>query len=106
LSAVKLDRSAAAASAGGLDALTKLLQNMPADTGMAFVLIQHLDPVHKSELSTLLSTSTNMPVQQVIDGMRVVANQVYVIPPNTMLHFSEQGREPALALEGALGRPV
>src|SRR5690242_9373024 len=78
------------ASAGGLDAFTKLLQNMPPDTGMAFVLIQHLDPVHKSELPTLLSTSTNMRVQQVTDGMRVEANQVYVIPPNTMLQFSEQ----------------
>ncbi|MBV9404125.1 MAG: PAS domain-containing protein, partial [Acidobacteriaceae bacterium] len=79
------------ASAGGLDAFTKLLENMPSDTGMAFVLIQHLDPVHKSELSNLLSSSTAMRVQQVTDGMPVEANQVYVIPPNTMLQFSGQG---------------
>lgn len=78
------------ASAGGLDAFTKLLKNIPADTGMAFVLIQHLDPAHKSELSSLLSSSTNMRVQQVTDGMRVEANQVYVIPPNTNLQFAEQ----------------
>ncbi|MBV8897179.1 MAG: PAS domain-containing protein [Acidobacteriaceae bacterium] len=81
------------ASAGGLDAFKELLQNMPADTGMAFVLIQHLDPIHRSELPSLLSTSTNMPVQQVTNGMRVEANQVYVIAPNSMLQFSEQSFE-------------
>ncbi len=81
------------ASAGGLDAFTKLLKNMPADTGMAFVLVQHLDPIHKSELSHLLSTSTPMRVQEVTNGMHVEANHVYVIPPNTMLQFSEKAFE-------------
>lgn len=73
------------ASAGGLDAFAKLLENLPGDTGMAFVLIQHLDPIHKSELSSLLSASTSMRVQQVTDGMRIEPNHIYVIPPNTML---------------------
>ena len=78
------------ASAGGLDAFTRLLRNMPVDTGMALVLIQHLDPIHKSELSNLLSTSTAMPVQEVTNGMGVEPNQVYVIPPNTLLQFADK----------------
>src|ERR1700677_5164931 len=50
------------ASAGGLEAVTQLLRNIPADTGMAFVLVQHLDPTHESALSTLLARTTEMPV--------------------------------------------
>lgn len=78
------------ASAGGLEAFTKLLQNVPVDTGMAFVLIQHLDPTHKSELSSLLASATSMRVQEVADGMRIEPNHVYVIPPNTTLQFAER----------------
>src|ERR1700692_2381405 len=51
------------ASAGGLEAFTKLLQHLPADTGMAFVLIQHLDPKHESILASLLSRATKMTVR-------------------------------------------
>src|SRR5258708_5928326 len=53
------------ASAGGLEAFTKLLQTVPADTGMAFVLIQHLDPKHESILASLLSRASKMPVHEV-----------------------------------------
>src|SRR3989442_10356326 len=58
------------ASAGGLEAFTELLQCLPEDTGMAFVLVQHLDPKHQSLLTELLAKSTPMPVLQVKDGMR------------------------------------
>ncbi len=71
------------ASAGGLEAFTTLLKSLPEDTGMAFVLVQHLDPKHASQLPVILSRSTRMPVTEVKDGMRVGPNQVYVIPSNT-----------------------
>lgn len=77
------------ASAGGLEAFSRLLRRLPADTGMAFVLVQHLDPKHASLLSELLSHATSMPVTEVSDGVRIDPNHVYVMPPNhslAMLH--------------------
>lgn len=71
------------ASAGGLEAFTQLLDHLSSDTGMAYVLVQHLDPKHESILTELLSRATKMPVSQVKDGMPVEPNHVYVIPPNT-----------------------
>lgn len=77
------------ASAGGLNAFTKLLKNLPADTGMAFVLVQHLDPKHVSLLPELLARASAMPVVEISDGTRIAPNHVYVMPPNyslAMLH--------------------
>jgi two-component system CheB/CheR fusion protein len=74
------------ASAGGLEALSELLRNLPPQTGMAFVLVQHLDPHHESILADLLGNYTHMPVIQVRDDVRVEPDHVYVMPPNaTML---------------------
>lgn len=73
------------ASAGGLEAFTQLLKCLPVDTGMAFVLVQHLDPQHDSALTTLLTRTTSMPVCEVTNNLRVKANHVYVIPPNTSM---------------------
>jgi len=70
------------ASAGGLDAFKKFLATMPPESGMAFVLIQHLDPLHKSITADLLARYTVMNVAQIDDHMPVEANHVYVIPPN------------------------
>lgn len=81
--------AAIGASAGGIEASMELLRNLPADTGMAFVLIQHLDPKHHSMLAELLSKETRMPVEEVTDGMRVEANHVYVIPPNATMSISD-----------------
>ncbi len=69
-------------SAGSLEAFEEFFRNMPADTGMAFVLVSHLDPTHKALLAELLQRVTAMKVIQVTDGMKVLPNQVYVIPPN------------------------
>ncbi|MCC5645140.1 PAS domain-containing protein [Nostoc sp. CHAB 5824] len=77
-----------AASAGGLEAFTQLLSHLLDDTGMAFVLIQHLDPNHKSLLSEILARTTQMPVTEVQDGVTVEPNQVYIIPPNTKMMLS------------------
>ena len=71
------------ASAGGLEAFTELLKHLPGDTGMSFVLVQHLAPNHESALGGLLSRHTNMPVTEVRDGMVIAPDHVYVIPPNT-----------------------
>jgi two-component system CheB/CheR fusion protein len=70
------------ASAGGLEAFTKLLSNLPTDTGMAFVLLQHLDPNHESLSAEILSRVTKMPVTEVVDGMPALPNHVYILPPN------------------------
>jgi two-component system, chemotaxis family, CheB/CheR fusion protein len=69
------------ASAGGLDAVTQLLQALPIDSGLAFILVQHLDPTRESVLAELLSRVTRMPVQQVQDGTPVAPKQVYIAPP-------------------------
>lgn len=70
------------ASAGGLEALEQFLRHVPEKSGMAFVIVQHLDPTHKALLAELLQRATAMPVQQVEDRMRVKADCVYVIPPD------------------------
>jgi len=77
------------ASAGGLEAFTQLLGAMPTETGMAFVLVQHLEPTHKSVLTPLLARATKMPVQEVREGMQVEANHVYVIPANADLSLMD-----------------
>jgi len=78
-----------AASAGGLEAFTQLLSHLPIDTGMAFVLIQHLSPDHESQLSEILARATQMPVHEVQNGVTVEPNHVYIIPPNTKMTLSE-----------------
>jgi two-component system CheB/CheR fusion protein len=70
------------ASAGGLEALEQFFQNMPKDNGMAFVVIQHLDPTHIGIMPELLQRTTTMKVFQATDRLKVKPNAVYVIPPN------------------------
>src|SRR5687768_16015116 len=69
------------ASAGGLEAFIALFKAMPDDSGMAFVLIQHLPPDRESLVADILAVRTHLPVHQVEDGMRVEANHVYIIRP-------------------------
>jgi len=76
------------ASAGGLEALTELLRHLPVDTGMGFVVVQHLDPQHESALTTLLSRATRMPVSEVTTDLRVEPDHIYVIPPNTQMEIN------------------
>jgi two-component system CheB/CheR fusion protein len=73
------------ASAGGLEAFTELLSHLPIDTGMAFVIIQHMLATQESALSEILARSTQMPVHEVTDGMPIAPNQVYVIPANVSM---------------------
>ncbi len=73
------------ASAGGLDAFKAFLNALPSDTGMAFVLVQHLDPIHVSLMAGLLSGHTAMPVTQAAEGVSIEPNRVYLIPPGVSL---------------------
>lgn len=80
---------AVGASAGGIEAFTELVRDLPHDTGMAFVFVQHLDPKHHSILTELLPRQTKMAVSEVTDGMRLEPNRVYVIPPNATMTLSD-----------------
>ncbi len=86
------------ASAGGLEAFKEFFTHMPPDSGMAFVLVQHLDPTHESILVDLIKRYTRMEVFQVSDGIKVRPNCIYVIPPNrdmALLHGALHLMEPA-----------
>ena len=76
------------ASAGGFEAFKEVLENLPAETGMAFVLVQHLDPTHTSQLTELLTRVSPLPVCEIKDGRPVAPDHLYVIPPNTTLTIS------------------
>ena len=78
------------ASAGGLEAVSELLAALPSHCGMAFVLVQHLDPDHESLLTELLAKKTAMPVAQAEEGMAAQRDHVYVIPPNATLTLRDQ----------------
>jgi two-component system, chemotaxis family, CheB/CheR fusion protein len=73
------------ASAGGLDAFRRFFSTVPTESGMAFVLVQHLDPTHESLAAAVIGRYTAMPVVQVGGDMPVKANHVYVIPPGKYL---------------------
>lgn len=73
------------ASAGGLEAFEGFFKAMPADAGIAFVLVAHLDPKHISILPELIQKRTGMKVLQVTDNLKIVPNRVYIIPPNRQM---------------------
>ena len=77
------------ASAGGLEAFRELLEALPNDTGMAFVLVSHLSKTYKSMLSELLSKATRMPVAEARGQTPLLPNHIYVIPPNTTLAMED-----------------
>ena len=88
------------ASAGGLEPLEQFLSHVPVPSGLAYVVVQHLDPTHKAMLTELLQRATSMPVREVTASLPVEPDAVYVIPPNReltvkggLLHLAEP-REP------------
>ena len=95
------------ASAGGLEAFRRLLGALPTDTGMAYVLVQHLDPLHESILAELLSEATQMEVSEVQGDVRVEPNHVYVIPPSKdMVLASGLLKLVARSAKGAAHMPI
>src|SRR3954454_11000857 len=77
------------ASAGGIGALEALLPLLKANGGVAYVVVQHLDPNHDSALTALLNRGTEMPVVEASDGGRVEPDHIYVIPRNSTLTLSD-----------------
>ena len=73
------------ASAGGLDAFKRLLKAIPVDSGMAYILVQHLDPAHESILADLLQKVTKIPIQEITDNIHVSPDHIYIIPSNKLL---------------------
>ena len=93
------------ASAGGLESLEKLFRNLPADTGMAFVVLQHLSPDFKSMMLELLGRDTTMTIHRAEDGMPVEADSIYLLPPKKemtiadgRLRVTDKDRSKGLAL--------
>ncbi len=78
------------ASAGGIEAFSTFLKNLPDNTGMAYIFIQHLQPQHESKLSEIFSKFTTMTVVQVKDKMPVKRNQIYIIPPDKYLTIKDR----------------
>jgi two-component system, chemotaxis family, CheB/CheR fusion protein len=76
-------------SAGGLEACIEFLSALPTTTGMAFILVQHLEPNHQSHLPEILSRATKMPVVHAEEDLRVQPEHLYVIPPNTVLTIKD-----------------
>ena len=88
------------ASAGGLKSICELIAGIPASTGMAYVFVQHLDPRHGSDLAKILSKRTAFPVEEVVEGVKISPDHLYVIIPNTTLTISNdvlrlRSRDPA-----------
>ena len=77
------------ASAGGVAVLRQFFEQMPANSGLAFVVVMHLSPEHESNLAAIIQTTTSMPVLQVQDEVKVQPNRVYVIPPNKHLSMED-----------------
>ncbi len=99
------------ASAGGLEAFEAFFRACPLDTGMAFVLVPHLDPTHVSLLTEILQRCTTLPVVEALDQIAVAPDHVYVIPPNRemailngvlQLHLPEQARGKRMPIDGFL----
>ncbi len=93
------------ASAGGLESLEKLFRNLPSDTGMAFVVLQHLSPDFKSMMLELLGRDTTMNIHRAEDGMLVESNSLYLLPPKKemviedgRLRVTDKDRSKGLAL--------
>ncbi len=80
---------AVGASAGGLEALQEFFINMPVDSGLAFIVIQHLSPDFKSVMDELLARCTKMPVLYAVDGAKVEPNYIYLIPPRKSMMIAE-----------------
>jgi len=77
------------ASAGGLESFTSLLAHLPANTGLAFVFVQHLDRRHPSNLTEILARVSAIPVEQATDDMQIEPNHLYVIPPDADLEIAD-----------------
>jgi two-component system CheB/CheR fusion protein len=77
------------ASAGGLEAISALIEEIPAASGMAFLVVQHLAPSRPSLLPEILAKRTAMPVLEAVEGMAVEVGHLYIIPPNASMSIAQ-----------------
>src|SRR5262245_6235511 len=77
------------ASAGGLEAFSDMLRALPADPGLAFLFVQHLEPHRKSQLVEIIGGVTRMPVREAAEGMPIELDHVYILPPNTNMAITD-----------------
>ena len=94
------------ASAGGLDALERFFAALPAESGAAYVVIQHLSPDHKSMMDNLLARHTAMPIQVATHGMPLARDQVFLIPPATQMTLAAGRLQLAPKPEHGLSLPI
>lgn len=78
------------ASAGGLEAIESFFKKLPSDSGAAYVIIQHLSPDYKSLMGELLGRHTNLPIYRAEEGMAILPNSVYLIPPRKNMTIYER----------------
>ena len=93
------------ASAGGIGPLQQFFGDMPAESGLAFVVVMHLSPEHESNLAQVIQQKTQMPVMQVTKAVKVKPNCIYVIPPNKQLTFQDSMLD-VIDPQQAIGRRV
>src|SRR6201996_4336385 len=77
------------ASAGGLEAFKRLIRAIPESPGMAFILVQHLEPSHESLLTEILQKITPLPVEEITNNIHVEPHHIYIIPANKLLTVSD-----------------
>lgn len=96
------------ASAGGLEAFRSFLKAIPDQSGMAYVLVQHLDPNHDSLLPELLQKVTTIPVLEIADDVKVQPNHIYILPSNKMLVANDGVLQlsPRTTKKGELNLPI
>ena len=76
------------ASAGGLESFSDLIAGVPANTGMAYIFVLHLDPGRRSHLANILSKQATLPVEEALESVKILPDHLYVITPNTTLTIS------------------
>lgn len=94
------------ASAGGLDAFKRLIKAIPENSGMAYILVQHLDPAHESILSDLLQKVTRIPVQEITENIKVVPDHIYIIPSNKLLTATDGVLQLSPRVKNQLNLPI
>ncbi len=94
------------ASAGGIESFQKFLKAIPANSGMAYILVQHLSPSHESRLPEILSRSVSIPIHEIFNNCRIEPDHVYVIPENTKLEVSGHSLKLSPRKKNAVAMPI
>ena len=94
------------ASAGGLEAYRQLLKTIPENSGVAYILVQHLDPTHESMLPEILSKATAVPIHQVTNNINLAPDNIYILPSNKLLVASDGVLQLKPRIKNKQNRPI